>query len=289
MAIPEGVGGWGGGSLRRTGIQVAAYPSTVRGVPTELQNATASSAASSKWSSVILSPSTRGPLFYTYEFPLSTQRAYFRARHNGGGYGPGSFTPTVSARPALIPDIIPPVSLNAAGNVEAPGADIWISSGNKPRVGSQNTTSYLTKTLRFSADLFTPNNNVFKFSKGVGTLVIGTTNSSAHFNMDLPLPNGTTLTKIAYRGGRRSTTGQISKVELYKISSAGIATLVSTLTMTTGSTAQATITSSALTVAISSAQHAIARAYLKATTASNRPAIVFCDITYRMPSYARTY
>lgn len=289
MAIPAAVGGWGGGGVKQTGIKLVLYPSTQRAIPIELQQSTGSTLASSQWTSVFLPPSTRGSnLQYTAALPLSTKRYYFRARHTGGGFSAGAFTPTVSARPVVIPDYSLPITINAAGNLEVVGANVIISSGNRPTVGSQNTASYLTKTVRYSADIFAPAINTFKYSRGVGTLVIGSTGSSAFFNADIPLAKGVTITQVAYRGGRRKTTGQISKIELYRISTAGIGTLVTTLTMTTGSTAQATITSSALSVAVSSAQNVIARAYLKSTTAVNQPAIVNMDVTYRMPDYGVT-
>lgn len=289
MAIPASVGGWGGGSVKQIGIKLALFPSTSRGIPIELQQSTGSTLASSQWTSVFMPPSTRGGnLQYTANLPLSTKRYYFRARHVGGGFSAGPFTPTVSARPVVIPDYPPPLTVNAAGNLEIVGADILISSGNKPRVGSQNTTSFITKTQRFSMDLFAPALSTRRYARGIGTLVIGATGSSNIFNAAYPIPKGVTVTGFAYAGGRRNTTAQVSKVELYRISTAGIATLVTTLTMTTGSTAGiVTITSSALSVAVSSAQNVIARAYLKTTTKANVPAMVYSDITYTMPDYTK--
>jgi len=236
-------------------------------------------------------------LFFTYNLPLSTKRHYFRGRHIGGGYSNGSFTAQVSAKPVVIPQINQPIVINAAGNVEVPGANILISSGNSPRVGSQNSTSYLTKTIRFSANNFKATKDTFKFnSTSIGRFTVGSTNTSGIYDMILAVPKGVTVTKLSYTGIRRSTAGEVSKVTLYKVvtiaTTAGTivnATVLSTMTMTTGTAFLATIDSSAFAVGIGSSENFVARLSLKTKATATRPSAAWLDLTYRMPSYDRAY
>lgn len=288
MAIPSAVGGWGGGNYRPTGILVAAYPSTVRGVPIEIQNSTSTGAASSNWGSIFLPPSTRGPLFHTYNLPLSTKRYYFKARHNGGGFGAGSFTPIVSARPVALPDFMPPITLNAAGNIEAPGANIIISSGNAPVVGSQNSTSFVTKTLRFPASALLRESTTYSEGRGIGTFVIAL-NSSGKYQWQFVMPQGVTISRVRYCGTLRPTTTQISELKFYRVSTAGSASLVATLTMTTGAVlGRAVISSSALSETVTNATDFIGEVSLKTSTAGY-PSVIYGEVEYQMASYVKAY
>lgn len=288
MAIPAAVGGWGGGGYTQTGIRLAMYPSTVRGVPIELQQSTGSTLASSNWTSVFFPPSTRGPLFYTATLPISTKRYYFRARHTGGGYSAGAFTPTVSARPVVIPEFIPPVTVNAVGNVEVPGANIIISSGNAPVVGSQNTTSVVTKSIRFPASALLRESTAFREGRGIGTFAIGN-NTSGNYQWQYVMPKGITITHVRYCGTLRPTTTQVSLLKFYRVSTAGIASLVATLTMTTGAAlSRAVISSSLLSEAVGDANDFIGHVELKTSTAG-KPSVIYSEIEYAMGNYQKSY
>lgn len=95
--------------FRKAGITVEIYPSTVRWLMVELQSASANSTVSSAWQSHLLGPSTGAPLRHTLALPYSTRLTYMRARHPAGqGYSAGPFTPTISARPKLTPDVARP-------------------------------------------------------------------------------------------------------------------------------------------------------------------------------------
>ena len=64
-----------------TGTWLEIYPSTVTGLHVEIQSATANTTASSKWSSVILPPTSAGIWRYAVPISNSTKTFYFRARY----------------------------------------------------------------------------------------------------------------------------------------------------------------------------------------------------------------
>lgn len=288
MAIPAAVGGWGGGTVKQTGIKLALYPSTQRGIPIELQQSTGSTLASSQWTSVFLPPSTRGgSLQYTATLPLSTKRYFFRARHTGGGFSAGAFTPTVSARPVVIPDYPPPITVNAAGNVEVPGANFLISSGNAPKVGSQNSTSYLTKQVRFSGALFEPTRSTYSYIRSnVVALTPRGSTETKFFVYNFPLPPGVTLTSVtmAYRRFKNSSTASLS---IYKFSSNGATgTPIASLTGTTSTASAYRTIGTTVTQLISTAIGVAGFMTLKTSQATTDKALLaWVRFTYRMPSY----
>lgn len=158
------------------GIVVGVYPSTQRGLSIEVQSATANSTLSSKWTPAALPPSSgTTATLYRFIVPLSTRRYYFRARSFGAGFTASTYTPVVSALPTTLPVIVPfPTiypSLNAAGNIETPGANVLISSGNAPKVGSQNTSSFVRKIIRIPGVQFRPASTNFHLNSTAGQWV----------------------------------------------------------------------------------------------------------------------
>lgn len=89
---------------RPAGTIIEVYPSTVQGLSVEIQSATASAAATSLWSSVILPPSSAGVWRYSAPIPDSTKSYYFKARYPAQpGYSAGPFTAIVSKKPGILP------------------------------------------------------------------------------------------------------------------------------------------------------------------------------------------
>lgn len=288
MAIPAAVGGWGGGTVKLTGIKLALFPSTSRGIGIELQQSTGSTLASSQWTSVFMPPSTRaGSLQYTANLPLSTKRFYFRARHSAsGGFSAGPFTPTVNARPVVIPDYSSPITVNSMGNVEVPGADILISSGNKPKVGSQNTTSYKPKDLIIPFSELAPANNNSKWAFSSAYVHPNSTGGSTLYApVVLPLSAViTTLGARLYKNGAPDTV----TVELLRLNTTGGVTTLrqhiysagsSFLTLSTGITPET----------VTSTKHYVLRVTFGNTAAGANERFYWYKLTYRMPNYDIAY
>lgn len=287
MALPSGVFPGIASQYQDWGVVFQAQPSTVRTQGMELQVSTSTSAASSNWASIILQA---GQTLAHIRTKATTQKYFARSRMLSASTA-SSWSAISWARPQqLLPTAtITPVIRNTAGDVQVP-ANVLISSAYTGKVGTGNTAGNLTKTLRFPADGFQPTIQSAKFARGIGTFIVGSSATSGNYNYQYPLPKGVTVTKYSYTGTKRGTTSNVSKVELYKISTAGAATLICTLTMTTGTaTAVATINSSVLSVPINDAQYLIARAYLKTTTATNKPSLIQSELTYTMPSYDKAY
>lgn len=272
---------------KRSGVVVGLFPSTRARLPIELQFTSAgATAASSKWTSLLLPATTLGEVMSTCVLPLSTKRYYFRARHRAaGGFATtnGPFTSVISAKPTTLGPIVVASPVNAAANVEVPGADIWVSSGNKPRVGSQNTTSYVTAKLRipYAALLPRTKNTFWNSSKGwIGTT--GTTGTASSFFAPAPIPSGVTITKInllTWGNGAPDTIG----VKLLRLSnSSGAGVSISTAIMTGGhGWVNTTLGTTELVTSTKS--------YVIEVSMAGNNKFAWYDITYRRPDYAKVY
>lgn len=291
MPFPTSGKRWGG-NLADHGIQVGVFPSTEGRLGIELQSATANSTASSVWQSIYLPPTSASrQLLQTYRIPMSTRRTYFRARHIGQGYANGPFTATVSAKPTTLATFQPPIpALNAAANWEVPGANVLISSGNLPKVGSQNTTSYVTQTIRFPGAAYELVNSSGKFSHTNHTeLIPNTTVAAQSYTAQFPLSVGVTLTgiKVAYVRLKAASTATFS---FYKGRSTGATpayTLLKTLTGTTGAVYQ-TISTTTVSMLVDQYTLLVGDATLK-STAGAAALLAWVELTYRRPTYAAVY
>src|SRR6266850_747477 len=224
-------------SRAQSGIVIGFKPTTGKRYRIELKRSTQSSTASTNWTSIFLDPTSRG-FTYRDELPLSTRTYYYRARQLGVGSSNSSYSLTVSAKPQRFPEVWKPLSLghNNLGNVEVLGGDLWLSSAKTARVGQQLSTGLITKTIRFSGDSFIPLTNlsstaVAQISRGIGTLTMVISTKSVGLNALYILPKGVTVTKYSGRG-RQGTTKAKQVIKLYRISTAGVASSVATLTFT---------------------------------------------------------
>lgn len=229
--------------LAQSGIVVGVTPST--GSPRfriELQVSTQSSTASTAWQSAFLNPTT-AQYQYTFLAPLSTRTFYFRARHLLDGYSNGPFTGTVSAKPGLLPIIVQPLMplLNSKSNVEVLGGDIWLSSSKTAKVGTQQTTGTITKTLRINYGEFVPFSNLVSwvYSNNLG-LSNNSIAAAQQLVAPLLLPPGVQMTNVRARLYRGTTTvSSTAKLEFVRVTdgadttAAPSATIFKTLTHAT--------------------------------------------------------
>lgn len=278
---------------RWAGVTVEVYPSTVRGLTVEIQAATANTTATSMWRSHVIGPSTGGePMRYTVPVAYSTTPYYFRARHPAGaGYSNGPFTPTISARAKVTPDVVRPfiMQMGYQGNVEAPsGSDVFVSSSKTVKVGTQPTTGSRTKSLRWPADQFLPVSTGQKYNRGVGSLSVGTTGSTNAMQALYVFPKGITLTKYRIRG-RRSTAGETLTVTLYRVSTGAVASTVSTIVFGVTGAAQGTVESTVLNETVGDSNYYIAKLSLASKAVATLPFVVYTEFDYTMPNYAAQY
>src|SRR6267143_5246208 len=222
-------------SRAQSGIVIGFKPSTGKRYRIELKRSTQSSTASTNWTSIFLDPTSRG-FTYRDELPLSTRTYYYRARQLGVGSSNSSYSLTVSAKPQRFPEVWKPLSLghNNRGNVEVLGGDVWLSSSKTAKVGQQQSTGMITKTIRFSADTYIPNTNLSstvtaQISRGIGTLTLVVSTKSVDLNSLYVMPKGVTITKFSARGRQGSTKAR-HIIKLYRISTAGVASSMATLT-----------------------------------------------------------
>src|SRR3990167_5586693 len=153
MALPSAMSTWSG-VPERSGIVVGLYPSTLHRLAMELHYSTQTTASTSstKWTIRRIPASSASLLQQTVVLPLSTKRWYFKARHKDVGWANGAFTAVVNARPVVLGSrpLTAQVRYGLKGNVELPGADLWLQSTKTAKVGTQATTARITKRVRFS-------------------------------------------------------------------------------------------------------------------------------------------
>jgi len=272
------------------GLTFEAYPSTVRGLPVEFQTATANSTASSLWASVILPPTSAGPVRFHAAFPNSTKTYYCRARHPAGpGYSAGPFTAVVLAKPEMKAEVqrrIAPV-VTYKGNIEIPaGSDLWISSGKTAKVGTEVTTAKVTKILNVAPSQFTPR-TTGSYSK-VETLFRSlTTGVNFSFHAPLLFPPGVALTAVIFRGFYAST-ADLLKCDIVRVrkSNSSAINLASMTIATTGTVARTTSMSHTVTTEFN---YSIFVQMKQTTKSIANTDARGADITYTMPSYVRGY
>jgi len=277
---------WSGG-LVPTGIEIGLFPSTQRRLSMELQASTVGSTASSVWTSVAIpAPRPGGVMTYRYNIPMSTRRYYFRARHGAQeGLSDGAFTAKVSAKPVYLVDYMPPHPMvNAIGNVEVPGANILISSGNTPKVGSQNTTSYITKVLRVQAYQLLPSNDTIDYQllNGYISARSATTGTKSYWSW-VPIPKGVTLTKLEGRHFRSSTTSPLTATfGLRRLTNDATLTVLGTDPIHSGST---WLTQNTTFSQLVGDESYLLLVSLRSSAVATNARFQWAEITYRMPSY----
>ena len=274
---------------KRSGIVIGMFPSTRR-LPIELQMTSAgATAASSKWTSIFLPASSLGEVMSTASIPLSTKRFYFRARHRAaGGFATtnGPFTAVVSAKPTTLEPVQIPAGINAARNVEYPGSDIWISTANKHRIGSQNTTGYKIKDILIPFSELVPQSNASKWGFSSAYAHPNSTGGSTMY-APVVLPLGAVATNISFRLWKNGAPDAV-KVEFLRINTTGGVTSLVSHTYAAGSgflTYSTAITAETVT----STKHYIVRVSFANTAAGTNERYYWYDITYRMPTYEVAY
>lgn len=274
---------------KRSGIVIGMFPSTRR-LPIELQLTSAgATAASSKWTSILLPASTLGEVMSTAVLPLSTKRFYFRARHRAaGGFATtnGPFTPVISAKPTTLNPGVVAQTINAVGNIETPGADQWISSGNKKRVGSQNTTSYKTKDILIPFSELVPQSNASKWGFSTAYAHPNSTGGSTMY-APVVLPLGAVATNISFRLWKNAAPDTVT-VELLRINTTGGKTSLASHIYNAGS-GFFTFSTSITPETVTSTKHYIVRCTFGNTAAGTNERYYWYDITYRMPTYEVAY
>jgi len=293
MATPTSMARATPGRFLSAGVTVEIYPSTVRGLSVEVQNATANSTASSVWGSVILPPSSAASLRYTIPLTNSTQLVYVRARHPAqAGYSAGAFTPVISGRPQISPDIQPRIlpQLTYQGNVEVPsGADVFVSSSKTIKVGTQPTTGTITKTVRIGVGELVPvdQNVTYGISAVTGDLRPGTAGTASGHCAAVLLPKGATITKGRVRHFRQNnTTADFSVWDLRKVTDTPtVSTLVSFTHATSG---WVTTTGTLGTPQVVGAEAYLFSGSLRGNASINNARYLWAEIEYTMPSYSKT-
>lgn len=273
----------------RSGIILGISPSTGGPYRVEIQRSTVNTTASSQWKSIFMDASSLDNRFTDY-LPLSTRTFYYRMRHVSIGMKASSFSAVISAKPDVLPDNLPSLAVrrNNLGNVEFIGADIWLSSSKTAKVGTQATTGKVTKTLRWGADQFLQATTAIRYNRQAGALSVPTTNTTAIVQAHYVLPKGIVVTKYSVRG-RRSTAGEKLVTTLYRISTAGAATAIATLTLGVTGIGQGTVSSSALSETIGDSNYLIARTTMKSAAFTNLPYIIYSELEYKMPTYITQY
>lgn len=289
MALPTSMKLWSGG-LFPTGIEIGLFPSTQRRLSMELQASTVGSTASSVWTSVAIPAPRPGlaGLTYRYNIPMSTRRYYFRARHGAQeGMSDGAFTAKISAKPVILIDYMPPHPMvNAIGNVEVPGANILISSGNTPKVGSQNTTAYKAKEILipFTALIPAKNGGTWAF-----TSAYAHANSTAASTMYAPVvvPINADITGIAFRVYKNGAPDTITS-QLFKVNTTGSVTSLATHTYSAGS-GFLTYSTSITPEPVTTTKHFLLRVTFASGSSATFRRFYWYKLAYRIADYARAY
>lgn len=289
MAFPTSMNVEFRGRYKPAGITVECYPSTVRGLRVEVQAATANSTATSVWSSHILPPSSAGVLRYTVPIPESTRLYYLKARHPAGnGYSNGPFTPTISARAKLTPNVIRPfvMQMSYQGNVETPsGSDVFVSSSKTIKVGTQPTTGTVTKIHRIRWEDGIPDTASQAYTNLTGFVA---TASTATIGLQAPviLPSGVKVTKFRIRSHKTITGDEILAL-FAKVNSTGGNTNLSTAN-NSGATGWVTTTGGAVSETISTSFNYYCRISLNpGTGSSGSPRFMHWEFIYTMPDYQK--
>src|SRR6267378_2709846 len=211
-------------SRAQSGIVIGFKPSTGKRYRIELKRSTQSSTASTNWTSIFLDPTSRG-FTYRDELPLSTRTYYYRARQLGVGSSNSSYSMTVNAKPQQFPEVWKPLSLghNNRGNVEVLGGDVWLSSSKTAKVGTQQSTGLLSKTLRLSFNQVLPALNTETWDAQSGYLTPNALSVTRSYAGAVVLPKGVTIKSFASRF-RRGGAGGSAVVYLKKSSSAAVVT-----------------------------------------------------------------
>jgi hypothetical protein len=290
--LPSGVSQiWLGGDIwRKHGVTLALYESSIR-LPMELQATSVSSgAASSRWTSILLDASSKGVVQQTIDLPLSTRRYFFRCRNRATAqYSNGPWTPVVSCRPTTLQPTVYPALINAAKNVEPAGADLWLTSANKPRVGSQNTTSYVTKRLIIPHSEAVDANTSpvrLRMQAAFAQPSSKSTVNSASLVAAAVLPPGVTITQWSVTAYRQ-TTKDLASFSFNRITTTGGSAALGTLTAS--SLGWKTANSSALTEFVSTGRFYSFAGSLKGATNSTDARLGCFIVRYTMPSYDRAY
>lgn len=266
-------------TFSHTGIVLAYWPSSSPGFNVEIQRTNGSSTGTFV-KLAIVDPAHNPSMQYFDHLPVDNVTRYYRARHVREGYNDGPYTRVVSGKPGLLPiGDMPQMPLTGAGV----SPDIWLTSTSSIKVGSAGSSSFVTKKLRFPATQYIPINQGSFHSYGLGTLIPNTTTGSQTYRAPYIMPKGVTVTTFRACLQRKSTAAS-AVCKLYRVSTAGTATLVTTLTASAGAS-PAVVESSALSETISTANYFIGDLAMNATTATNAAALLWTEFDYRMSNY----
>lgn len=282
MALPTSMGT---ATFRTpTGVELGIHPSTEGRFPIEIRRSTQSSTSSTAWFTHGLDPSS-GAFRYMVPLPLSTRSYFFQARHVGVGYSNGAYSPVVSAKPVKLSlgGSVPIVrGKNAA--VEIPLGDLWLTSGQTAKVGTQATTATVEKILFVPFSAFQPD-----ASSGVSAIYAANyltqrINVVSNYHAPVILPPLSRVTNITLRGYRATaTTATICQTILQRTSDNISITQIATVTKATTGWGNHASTSFSETISTGRQYDLLAALKTNATTDSAR--VGWVKITYRMPTY----
>lgn len=270
-------------TFSHTGIVLAYWPSSSPGFNVEIQRTNGSSTGTFVKLAVV-DPAHNPSMQYFDYLPVDNVTRYYRARHVREGYNNGPFTRVVNGKPGLLPlGDMPQVPLTGAGV----SPDIWLNSTSSIKVGSAGSSGAVTKKLRFPATVFQPASTSTPFGYGVGTLVCkgNTTATTYEYIAPLTMPKGVTVTKFRAAIARFSTKDSCV-VQMYRITTAGVASSVCTLTAVSGPSL-AVYESSALSETVSTANYFIGRALMRDSSANNA-SMGWVEMEYTMSNYQHT-
>lgn len=282
MALPDGSRELGDLPFR-TGITLGIGLSSDFSFSVEVQRMT----SGSTWETADVLSGLGAASFHgrwTDVLPLDNLLRTYRARSIAPGWQPSSWTGTVARRPVRLSLNMPkPIPLGGQGV----GASLFFQrSSATVKVGTDQASSYVTKTLRIPAAEFVPETNGDSWLFGTGFLANGAVGTD-RFVAPLLFPPGVTITLLRARLNRM-TVG--SQADLTMSRGGDAPTQVVSLTSTNaGSTSFTTYTSSALSFLVASSEQYSLSAQLAGSSAGNLGRIAWAEVTYRMPRYDRSY
>lgn len=208
----------------------------------------------------------------------------YRARSILPGWQPSPFTGTVSASPTRIAANMPmPLALGGQGV----GASLHFQKSTATiQVGTDRSSSFVTKTLRIPAAEFVPETNGESWLFGSGFLANGAVGTD-RFVAPLLLPPGVTISLLRARLNRM-TVGSAADLTMLRGGDAPTQ-VVSLASTNAGSTSFTTYISSALSFLVASSETFSLSAQLTGSSAGNLGRIAWAEVTYRMPRYDRSY
>lgn len=284
-----------GGTVKRSGVVIGVHESTDTEDSVELWHSTQfASTASSLWTVTQYPPTTKAAYTVAIPFPPSTRYRYFKARSQKLGHSPSPFTPIIRGKPVMFADYpkVPPPLTNNLGYVEFTGPTFF-NSDHAPQVGAPSQvspTTFLSKALRVAHGAFVPESSGSRVTRAIA-YVQPLTTALANVIASLEIPTGVTINSLSAKLYRETTSAtNTASLSLFRIAN-NVSSLVANVNLTTaGTTGWQLETSTAFTETVTSTRAYALYAQLRgpAGGAGADARLQYAEISYSMPTYART-